>query len=67
MEPQEAGGQPARLLTIDGFVQFRRPFVRDLRPGANDVRALVPGVYFVRGPRTEDGRPDGVRKVVMTK
>ena len=42
--------------------------VMDLRPGANDVRALAPGVYFVRGPKTEDGRPDAaVRKVVITR
>jgi hypothetical protein len=49
------------LLSVDG----RR--VMDLKPGANDVRALAPGVYFVRGPETEDGRPDAaIRKVVVT-
>jgi hypothetical protein len=42
--------------------------VMDLRPGENDVRALAPGVYFVRGPKTEDGRPDAaVRKIVLTE
>ena len=42
--------------------------VLDLHPGANDVRALAPGVYFVRGTKTEDGRPDAtVRKVVLTE
>ncbi len=42
--------------------------VMDLGPGANDVRALAPGVYFVRGPETEDGRPfAAVRKVVVAK
>jgi YVTN family beta-propeller protein len=42
--------------------------VMDLRPGANDVRALAPGVYFIRGPKTEDGRPEAdVRRVVITK
>ncbi len=42
--------------------------VMTLRPGANDVRALAPGVYFVRGPKTEDGRPAAaVRKVVITR
>jgi len=41
--------------------------VLDLVPGANDVRALAPGVYFVRGPKTEDGRPGVVRKVVLTR
>ncbi len=39
----------------------------DLKPGANDVRALAPGVYFVKGPETEDGRPAGIRKVVVTR
>lgn len=42
--------------------------VLDLKPGANNVRALAPGVYFVRGPKTEDGRPGAaVRKVVVTR
>jgi YVTN family beta-propeller protein len=42
--------------------------VLDLRSGANDVRALAPGVYFVRGPETVDGRPvASVRKVVVTR
>jgi hypothetical protein len=54
--------QAASLLDISG----RR--VVNLRPGANDVRALAPGVYFVRGPKTEDGRPAStVRKVVLTE
>ncbi|MBM3332815.1 hypothetical protein FJY68_13375 [candidate division WOR-3 bacterium] len=39
----------------------------DLKPGENDVRSLAPGVYFVRGPMTEDGRPGDVRKVVLTE
>jgi len=38
-----------------------------LQPGANDVRALAPGVYFIRGPKTEDGRPGVVRKVIVTR
>lgn len=41
--------------------------VIDLRPGANDVSALSPGVYFVRRPETEDGRPAAVRKIVLTE
>lgn len=42
--------------------------VLDLHPGANDVRALAPGVYFLRGPRTADGSPDAaVRRVVVTR
>ena len=54
--------QTASLLDISG----RK--VMNLRSGANDVRALSPGVYFVRGPKTEDGRPGpAVRKVVLTE
>ena len=52
----------AELLDISGRKML------DLKPGANDVRALAPGVYFVRGPKTEDGRPGpAVRKVVLTR
>jgi len=43
--------------------------VLDLRPGANDVRALAPGVYFVR---QQDSRGQGfddsrVAKVIVTR
>lgn len=42
--------------------------VMDLQPGENDVRHLAPGVYFVRRPMTEDGRPRAaVRKVVIQR
>ena len=43
--------------------------VLDLRPGPNDVRALVPGVYFVRegAGRSEQGGGVGIRKVVVTR
>ncbi|MBN2466144.1 hypothetical protein JXD38_11040 [candidate division WOR-3 bacterium] len=42
--------------------------VMDLKPGANDVRALAPGVYFVRGLRTDDGRSaSDLHKVVIAK
>jgi hypothetical protein len=42
--------------------------VLDLHTGANDVRALAPGVYFLSGPKTEDGRPDvALRKIVVTR
>jgi hypothetical protein len=52
----------AALLDISG----RK--VMHLRSGANDVRALAPGVYFVRGPETDDGRPGAaVTKVVVTR
>jgi hypothetical protein len=42
--------------------------VMKLQPGANDVRHLAPGVYFVRGPKTGDGRPGfETRKVVLER
>jgi hypothetical protein len=44
------------LLDISG----RR--VIDLLPGANDIRALVPGVYFVRGKQAKI-----TQKVILTK
>ncbi len=42
--------------------------VLDLHSGANDVRALAPGVYFVRsGPSAVDRQPSTVAKVVVTR
>jgi hypothetical protein len=50
------------LLDVDG----RK--VLALHPGANDVRALVPGVYFVREePQATSSKPQAVRKVVKLK
>jgi hypothetical protein len=46
------------LLSIDG----RK--VMDLRPGSNDVRALAPGVYFVREAQAQ---AQAVRKVIISK
>jgi C-terminal processing protease CtpA/Prc len=53
-------GDRAALLDIAGRS------VLDLKPGANNVRALAPGVYFVReaGARAQ---AQVVRKVVLTK
>jgi hypothetical protein len=40
----------------------------DLRLGANDVRALAPGVYFVRsGPSAVSREPSAITKVVVTR
>jgi hypothetical protein len=40
--------------------------VTDLRPGANDVSRLSPGVYFVRSAGTENGKPrTETRKVIL--
>jgi len=42
--------------------------VLDLRPGANDVWALAPGVYFVREvPQAAGHQPHAVRKVVVAR
>jgi hypothetical protein len=42
--------------------------VMALRPGPNDVRALAPGVYFVREELQATGlKPQAVRKVVVAK
>jgi hypothetical protein len=57
--PQVTSPKPhasSGLLDISG----RR--VLDLRPGANDVSRLAPGVYFVRQAQAQ-----AVRKVVLTK
>ena len=54
--------QAARLLDING----RK--VLDLRPGANDVRALALGVYFVREqPEAASRKPQVVRKIVIAR
>jgi hypothetical protein len=50
------------LLSIDG----RR--VLTLGHGANDVRGLAPGVYFVREePQAASLKPQAIRKVILTK
>jgi hypothetical protein len=42
--------------------------VLELRPGANDARALAPGVYFVREePQAASHKPQAVRKVIVTR
>jgi hypothetical protein len=40
--------------------------VLDLHPGANDVRAVAPGVYFVREAQAQ-AQAQAVRKVVLTQ
>jgi len=41
--------------------------VMDLRPGANDVRALAPGVYFVRQASSGKRDASSVTKVVIAR
>jgi len=50
--------QAASLLDISGRQ------VMALKPGANDVRALAPGVYFVREAQAQ---AEAVRKIVVTR
>jgi hypothetical protein len=60
------GGQE----TADGaeLVDASGRKVMELRTGDNDVGHLASGVYFVRRPETEDGRPrTAVRKVVIQR
>jgi hypothetical protein len=55
-------GYRADLLDISG----RR--VMSLRPGANDVRTLAPGVYFVREAHQAAGlKPQAARKIVISR
>jgi hypothetical protein len=41
--------------------------VTDLHPGANDVRALAPGIYFVRDAVSGERSAASVRKVIVTR
>jgi DNA-binding beta-propeller fold protein YncE len=42
--------------------------VMDLHTGANDIRPLAPGVYFVREePQASSFKPQAVRKIVVTR
>jgi DNA-binding beta-propeller fold protein YncE len=51
-----------------GLMDISGRKVLELGAGANDVRRLPPGVYFVREePRAASSRPQAVRKVVLTK
>ena len=54
----ERSAAGAQLLGISGRKVF------DLHPGPNDVRALAPGVYFVREAQAQ---AQAVRKVVITR
>lgn len=62
--PERASSSPSTSCLLD--ISGRQ--VMDLKPGANDVSLLSPGVYFLRGPETENGRPAAaVTKVVIAK
>jgi hypothetical protein len=58
--PAKVDGRKPNSILLD--ISGRR--VLDLHPGANDVRALAPGVYFVREAQAQ---AQAVRKIVLTK
>jgi hypothetical protein len=64
-EAANGAGRMANGALID--ISGRR--VLDLSPGANDVRALAPGVYFVRqqGSRGQGLEGSSVRKVIVAR
>jgi hypothetical protein len=50
------------LLDVSGRKVMR------LKPGANDVSGIAPGVYFVREePQATSPNPQAIRKVVVTR
>ena len=68
--PQSILSRTSPLLSSTAVILFdasgRR--VAFFRNGSNDISHLAPGVYFLREPRTYDGRAEGtIRKVVITR
>jgi hypothetical protein len=63
------GGVDSRQNTADmaELLDAAGRHVMDLALGANDVRTLAPGVYFVRGEGRGAGDVGPVRKVVLTR
>jgi hypothetical protein len=55
-------GSPSASSSPSDLVDASGRKVMKLQPGANDVRALAPGVYFVR-----EAQAQAVRKVVITR
>ena len=60
--PPATSSSPSASLLLD--VSGRK--VLDLHPGANDVRALAPGVYFVLEEQAQ-AQAQAVRKIVLTE
>jgi hypothetical protein len=60
---ERASATPSASCLLD--VSGRK--VMGLKSGANDVRALAPGVYFVRGEGRGAGDMGPIRKVVLTE
>ena len=61
--PPAASHEPQSTSLLD--ISGRK--VLDLHPGANDVRALAPGVYFVREASGVGREASSVRRVIITR
>ena len=62
--PEEVGGE--RVAVSGHLLDISGRKVLDLRPGANDVSRLTPGVYFVREAQAQ-AQAQAVLKVVVTR
>jgi hypothetical protein len=59
---------PSRKPQATSLLDIGGRKVLDLKPGANDVRALAPGVYFVREAQAQaQAQAQTIRKVVITR
>jgi len=64
--PVAVGGE--RLVASALLLDISGRKVLTLRPGANDVRALAPGVYFVKEEApAPDFRPQPITKIVIAR
>jgi hypothetical protein len=61
--PRASGGAQARSF---GLLDIAGRNVMELRLGANDVRALAPGIYFVREAQSR-AQAQAIRKVIVTR
>ena len=62
--PEAAGLRPHATSLLDASGRK----VLDLKPGANDVSRLAPGVYFVRETQAQArAQSQAIRKVVITR
>jgi YVTN family beta-propeller protein len=61
-------GAPMRISAAGELWDASGRRAANLKPGPNNISHLAPGVYFLRGPGTEDGRPTAaVRKVMIAE
>ncbi|MBM3330955.1 hypothetical protein FJY68_03775 [candidate division WOR-3 bacterium] len=63
------GTVPSGTVPISGpwLIDIGGRKVMDLQPGENDVRALAPGVYFMRQASSVEHQASNVSKVVVTR